>query len=82
MKAKDPMKLYVGFLAALNATIGTYEDIIEMFSKAIEENALSDFGKRLTVDAIDFSLFRLKRIEARLERLRSYLLSEIGGDER
>jgi hypothetical protein len=79
MNAKDPIKLYIGFMAALDATVSTYEDLIEMFAKAIEENALSDYGKVLTVDAIDLSLAKLKRIEMRLERLRSYLLSESGG---
>jgi trans-2-enoyl-CoA reductase len=85
MRAEDPKrayKLYTGFLAALDTTLGTYEDIIGMFAKAIEEDAMSDFARRLTVDAIELSLVRLKRIEMRLEKLRSFLLSEIGGDER
>jgi hypothetical protein len=65
MSAEDPKrayKLYTGFLAALDATIGTYEGIIEMFSKTIEEDGMTDFARRLTVDAIELSLVRLKRM--------------------
>jgi hypothetical protein len=51
---KRAYKLYTGFLAALDATIGTYESIIEMFSKTIEEDGMTDFARRLTVDAIEF----------------------------
>jgi hypothetical protein len=85
MSAEDPKrayKLYTGFLAALDATIGTYEGIIEMFSKTIEEDGMTDFARRLTVDAIELSLVRLKRIEMRLEKLRNSLLSGRGGDGR
>jgi hypothetical protein len=84
MSAEDPKrayKLYTGFLAAQDATIGTYEGIIEMFSKTIEEDGITDLAKKLTVDAIELSLVRLKRIEMRLEKLRNSLLIGIGGDK-
>ena len=82
MRAEDPKrayKLYTGFLAALDATIGTYEGIIEISSIAFENDGMTDFARRLTVDAIELSLVRLKRIEMRLEKLRTSLLIGIGG---
>jgi glycerol dehydrogenase-like iron-containing ADH family enzyme len=82
MRAEDPKrayKLYIGFLAALDATIGTYEYVIGKFAKAIEEDGMTDFAKKLTIDAIELSLVRLKRIELRLEKLRTSLLIGIGG---
>jgi glycerol dehydrogenase-like iron-containing ADH family enzyme len=40
---------------------------------------MTDFARRLTVDAIELSLVRLKKIEMRLEKLRTSLLIGIGG---
>ena len=85
MRAEDPKrayKIYIGFLAALDTTLGTYEGLIGMFAKAIEEDGMTDFARRLTVDAIELSLVRLKRIEMRLEKLRTSLLIGRGGDGR
>ena len=85
MRAEYPKRayeIYIGFLAALDATVGTYEGLIGMFAKAIEEDGMTDFARRLTVDAIELSLVRLKRIEMRLEKLRTSLLIGRGGDGR
>jgi len=76
----DPRRIYFRLLHILSIVVpNNAEKIIDEFQ--IPEG-LPEETRRLTLDAIDLSLARLKRIEMRLERLRNFLLSGSGGERR
>jgi hypothetical protein len=55
------------------------EKLINEFIDELQIDDLPEVTKKLMAEAIDASLIRLRRIEEKLERLRS-LLSRSGGD--
>jgi hypothetical protein len=75
----DPRRTYFRLLHVLSTAIpNSAEKIIEEF-QASKLDELPEVTRKLMTEAIDASLIRLRRIEERLERLRS-LLSASGGD--
>jgi hypothetical protein len=75
----DPRRTYFRLLHVLSTAIpNSAEKIIEEF-QASKLDELPEVTRKLMTEAIDASLIRLRRIEERLERLRS-LLSGSGGD--
>jgi hypothetical protein len=80
----DPRKTYFRLLHVLSTAIpNSAEKIIEEFEEfqASKLDELPEVTRKLMTEAIDASLIRLRRIEERLERLRS-LLSGSGGEKR
>jgi len=77
---EDPRRAYFRLLHILSVAVpNSAEKIIDEFQ--IPDD-LPEVTRRLMAEAIDTSLVKLKRIEARLEKLRTSLLSGRGGDGR
>jgi hypothetical protein len=80
----DPRRTYFRLLHVLSTAIpNSAEKIIEEFEEfqASKLDELPEVTRKLMTEAIDASLIRLRRIEEKLERLRS-LLSGSGGEKR
>ena len=72
MNIEDPRRSYFKLLLVLSVVVpDAAEKVIDEFQ--INPDDLPETTRRLMTEAIDTSLIRLKRIEEKLERLRSSL---------
>jgi hypothetical protein len=77
---EDPRRKYFGLLNVLSIVVpNDAEKLINEFIDELQIDELPEVTRKLMVDAIDASLIRLRRIEEKLERLRSSLS---GGEKR
>jgi hypothetical protein len=79
---EDPRRKYFGLLNVLSIVVpNDAEKLVNEFIDELQIDELPEVTRKLMADAIDLSLVKLRRIEEKLEKLRT-LLSEIGGDKR
>jgi hypothetical protein len=84
IRMEDPRRTFFRLQHLLSIVVpNSAEKFIDEFQNEFQMMPeVPEITRRLMVEAIDKSLSRLKRIEAKLERLRSFLLSKTGGEER
>jgi hypothetical protein len=79
---EDPRRRYFRLLQVLSIVVpNDAEKLVNEFIDELQIDELPEVTRKLMADAIDLSLVKLRRIEEKLEKLRT-LLSEIGGDKR
>jgi hypothetical protein len=77
---EDPRRTYFRLLHILSIAVpNSAEKIIDEFQMP---EGLPEETRKLMAEAIGTSLIRLKRVEEKLEKLRTSLLSGRGGDGR